>query len=325
MAKGRSLLFLGPELGEKLDAVEAVRREIRDASGAAPEECSFYAGETAITDMVSVLRNGSLFAENRLIFIKNAEALKKKEDIELLASYMERPQTNTTLILLSEAASLAKGLEKAAGENKRVFWELFENQKTQWVSSFFKREGCRITEDGVAAVLELVENNTEALRRECSRLILFLGKEKPADAEDVSRWLSHTREESAFTLFSRIAEGDLDKSLETLRTLLAAKTAPQAILAVLTWCFRRLRDYLTLEGADRVEYKKMGFAAPQARRDYALAARRYPQPDFCLALTAEFDILIRSSGSGPEAILMDLYLYKLIATPEQTREKWFYY
>jgi DNA polymerase-3 subunit delta len=327
MAKGRCFLFLGPELGEKLDAVEELRREMKAASGAAPEESSFYAGETPMTDIVSVLRNGSLFAESRLIFIKNAEAV-KKEDAELLASYMKNPQTDTTLILLSEASSLAKALETAAGGNKRVFWELFENQKTRWVASFFQREGCRITEDGIAAILELVENNTEALRRECSRLILFLGKERPAGAAEVEAWLSHTREESAFTLFSRIAEGDLTKSLETLHTLLAAKTAPQAILAGLAWCFRRLRDYRSLVDSgvtDRFEFKKMGFSSPQAQRDYSLASRLYPRPDSCLALTAEFDILTRSAGSALDPLLMDLYLYKLITAPDAPREKWFYY
>jgi DNA polymerase-3 subunit delta len=327
MARGRSFLFLGPELGQKLDAVEELRRELR-AAGTVPEESSFYAGETAVTDMVAILRNGSLFAESRLIFIKNAEALKKKEDIDLLASYIETPQDGTTLILLSDAASLAKGLEKAAGENKRIFWELLADQKNRWVSAFFKREGFRVSEDGVAAVLELVENNTEALRRECARLLPFLNKNEPAGAEEVSRWLSHTREESSFTLFSRIAEGDLTRALETQHTLAAAKTASPAILAALAWCFRKLRDYLYLEEtgtADRGEYKRLGFAAPQARRDYSLAARRYPRPDACLALIAEFDVLIRSAGSAPEPILMDLFLYKLMTAPEQSRGKWFYY
>jgi hypothetical protein len=31
----------------------------------------------------------------------------------------------------------------------------------------------------------------------------------------------------------------------------------------------------------------------------------------CLALTAEYDILVRSSGTGLETILMDLYLCKI--------------
>jgi DNA polymerase-3 subunit delta len=311
------LLFLGPEIGEKQDAIREIRRGLTRQSGSAPEETSFYAGETPVQEMVSVLRNGSLFADTRLIFIKNAEVLKKKEEVEPLAAYMAAPQPDTTLILISEATSLAKGLETPVpAGSKRIFWELFENRKHEWVVTFFRRTGYRISEEGIETLLELVENNTDALKRECSRLMLFLGKDAVVTGGDVEKWLSHTREESAFTLFSRIAEGDLAKSLESLHTLLMAKESPLTILAGLTWCFRKLRDYLMLVESGTTgdtDFRKIGLASSKARKDYAAASRRYHAAavDSCLALTAEYDILIRSSGIGLETILMDLYVYKV--------------
>jgi DNA polymerase-3 subunit delta len=315
MAKGGCYLFLGPEIGEKYDAVNEVRKKIKPP----PEESSFYAGETSASEMVSALRNGSLFAENRLFLIKNAEALQKKEEVELLAAYMASPQENTTLILLSDSISLNKGLEKPVPrEGKRIFWELFENRKSEWVDSFFRRDGYRISTGGVEAVLEMVENNTDALRRECSRLMLFLGKDRDVEQGDVEKWLSHTREESAFTLFSRIARGDLSKALETIHTLTAAREAPQSILAGLAWCFRKLRDYLALTEtgpAGEFELKKMGLSSVKARGDYAEAARRYDSAsaDRCLSVSAEYDILLRSGGAGLEPILLDWYLCRIIA------------
>jgi DNA polymerase-3 subunit delta len=318
MAKGICYLFLGPEIGEKQDAVEEIRGRLRkQQGGTAAEEFSFYAGETPVSKMVSVLQNSSLFSDTRLIFIKNAESLKKKEEIELLASYMEAPQDNTTLILISEATSLAKGLETPVSSgNKRIFWELFENRKIEWVRAFFKRQGYQIHEEGIETILELVENNTDALKRECSRLMLFLGKDQVLTGEEVEKWLSHTREESAFTLFSRIAEGDLSKGLATLHALLMAKESPPALLAGLAWCFRKLRDYLGLiesGKAGEFEFKKIGLASAKARKDYERASRRYNPGavDACLSLTAEFDVLLRSSGGDLETILMDLYLYKI--------------
>jgi DNA polymerase-3 subunit delta len=122
MSKGSCLLFLGPEFGEKQDAIGEIRRGIHKQSGAPPEETSFYAGETALSEMVSVLRKGSLFADARLIFIKNAELLKKKDEVELLASYMAAPQDDTTLIFISDNTGMDKTLEKAAGNGKRIFW-----------------------------------------------------------------------------------------------------------------------------------------------------------------------------------------------------------
>jgi DNA polymerase-3 subunit delta len=319
MAKGKCLLFLGPELGEKQDAVEDIRRSMNTRYGAAPEETSFYAGETPAGEIVSVLRNGSLFADARLIFIKNAGALKKKDDLELLASYMGSPQDDTTLILVSDEISVDKGLEKPLRkEDKRIFWELFENKKTEWVSNFFRREGYRITDGGIEAVLELVENNTDSLKRECSRLMLFLGKDQPVGEADVERWLSHSREESAFTLFSRISEGDFSRALEILHTLLEARETPQSILGSLAFCFRRLRDFIALSSAgtaEDFEYKKIGLGSGRLRKEYAAAGRRYSMDaaDACLALTAETDFLLRSINAGLETVLMDRYLYKIFS------------
>jgi DNA polymerase-3 subunit delta len=299
MAQGKCFLFLGPEIGEKQDAINDIRQQLSKKS--LPEEISFYAGETPISDIVAVLQNSSLFSENRLIFIKNAEVLKKKEDFESLVSYMENPQDNTTLIVMSEATALAKALEAPVpAPAKRIFWELFENRKVEWVHSFFTRAGYRISKDGVETILELVENNTDALKRECSRLMQFLGK-KEISGEDVEKWLSHTKEESAFTLFSRISEGDLAKSLTSLHTLLMAKESPPAILAGLAWCFRKLRDYCMLAESGETsdfELKKIGLSSAKVRKDYERAGRRYNSGavDICLSLTAELDILVRSGG-----------------------------
>ncbi|MDR0583552.1 MAG: DNA polymerase III subunit delta [Treponema sp.] len=310
--------FLGPELGKKQDDIDAIRKK-----NAGAEESVFYAGETPVNLMAAAIQNHSLFSASRLFLIKNADQITKKNEIDLLASCMENLEEDTTLILVSEETKLAAGLDNAVPrENRRVFYELFENEKSEWLRNFFQREGFKIDSGGIETILELVENNTEALRRECSRLMLFLSKDRPVEAKDVEKWLSHSREESAFTLFSRIAAGDLSRALESLHSLLAAKETAQGILAVLAWCFRKLRDYLALlerEGADNFELRKIGLAAPKTRDDYAAAARRFggrgpganDAVDACLALTAEYDILIRSSGTALVEILMDTYLVKL--------------
>lgn len=278
-------------------------------------------------EVVSLLRNGSLFSDSRMVLLKNAELIKKKEDIELLTEYMASPQDDTVLVLISDETSMDKRLEGAVGgEGKRIFWELFENRKSEWVSSFFKREGFRISEGAVDSILELVENNTDALRRECSRLILFLDKEGMVTEEAVERCLSHTREESAFTLFSRIAEGDTGRALETLRTLLASKESPQAILAGLTWSFRKLTDYLRLTAEGRLndfELRKIGAASKKAQKDYSQASRRYDgaKAGRAVALLAECDILLRSYGAAAEELILDLLILKLTAMPGSSLER----
>ena len=307
-------LFLGPEIGEKQAAIDEIRKKIPSSN---IEEAAYYAGETQIPAIVSNMRNGSLFADWRIFFIKSAEGIRKDDDISLLSSYIASPPDDTFLILLSEETGIAKGLEKnIKPANKRIFWELSDSRKYEWVVNFFKNEGFRIRAEGIDTILELVENNTAALRQECSRLILFMDKSREISGEDVEKWLSHTREESVFTLFSRIASGDLSRSLESMRTLLAAKEAPPAIFGGLASSFRKLIAYLALKAegiSDDGEYRKIGVSAPGAKRDYSAAAKRYNSTaaETCLALTAEYDLLFRSSLSFPQQILMDQYLYKI--------------
>ena len=314
-------IFLGPELGKKQDAINAVRKNFPGA-----EETVFYTSETQVNAMADAIQNHSLFAESRIIFIKNAEAIKKKEEIGLLVSCIQNMEKNTALILLSEEIKLAAGLDDAVPKaNRQIFYEMFEREKTEWLRQYFIREGFNINGDCIAAILEMVENNTEALKRECSRLIYFLPKGRPVKPEDIEKWLSHNREESAFTLFSRIAAGDVSKALESLAVMLAAKESAQSIMAGLAWCFRKLGDYLSLLETGEVnnlELKKIGLSAPKVRDDYTAASRRYNADDVeaCLALTAEYDVLLRSPAAVMENLLMDRYILALINTSAQIHQ-----
>ena len=313
--KKTAWLFLGPEIGEKQDAINTIRKNIRGET----EETAFYAGETAVPVMAAKIRNASLFADSRIFFIKCAEGIKKKEDVDLLSSCIASLPDDTFIILISEETSVAKGLEASIPQsNKKIFWELSDNRKTEWVRSFFKSEGFRITSEGIETILELVENNTSALKQECSRLVLFLDKKDEITGEAAEKWLSHTRGESSITLFSRIAAGDFSRSIESLRVRLAARETPVAIFAGLALCFRKLLNYISLKETgvtDETEFRKIGVSAPGAKRDYAAAARLYDSAgaDTCLALTAEYDMRLRSSQSFPEQILMDEYLYKIFS------------
>ena len=312
--KMSAYIFLGPELGKKQDAVDTVKKNHPGA-----EEYVFYFGETDASTIADTLQNISLFADSRLVIVKNAETIKKKDDIELIVSCIKEMEKTTVLILLSDEIKLAAALDDAVPKaNRQIFYEMFEKEKTEWLRQFFSREGFKIDNEVIDTILEMVENNTAALKRECSRLMLFLQKEKEITAEDIEKWLSHNREESAFTLFSRIAAGDLSKALESLAVMLAAKESSMSILAGLAWCFRKLNDYLALaekgEANNYMELRKIGLGAPKVKDDYTAAARRYnaDNTEACLALTAEYDVLLRSPVAVLENILMDRYIHAII-------------
>jgi DNA polymerase-3 subunit delta len=311
-------LYLGPEVGEREDAVAAIRAQMREAYGNV-EETSFYAGDTQPGEIVTLIQNGSLFADARLFIIKNAEEIKKKEAKELLAPCLMNLPEKTTVILISLSTKIEKELEDSIPKNnKTIFWEMFEDRKIDWVRNFWRRAGYKINDDAVEMILEMVENNTEALRRECSALMLFIDKTQVIDNTAIEKWLARSRSESAFTLFSAIAAGNLSKSADILHALLGAKESPVALFAGLTWCFKRLRDYIAVaeSGGNDFEFRKIGLASPAIRKDYVLMHKNYARvsniADICLSLTAEADVMIREGGGALETILMDYYLFRII-------------
>jgi DNA polymerase-3 subunit delta len=321
MAKGEFHLFLGPEIGEKTDAIRAVRESIKKTSGEAPEETSFYAGDTPFPDILSVLLNGSLFSSSRLILIKNAELIKKKQEVDALASFVAGGAPGTTLILISDGVKVESGVEKLfQKEKKRIFWELFEEEKEHRVVGFFKKEGFAIEAAAVSAILEMTENNTAALRQECTRIALYLkkkaegaGQRAPITEEAIRTLLESSKQENAFSLFSALARGDMAKSIDIERTILAAGEAPQAIFGALTYSFRKFRDYCLLAAhaqSNDFELKKIGINA-RAKKDFSAARRIYGDAaDACLSLIAEYDIMTRAQ-SALSGVLMDLFVYKI--------------
>jgi DNA polymerase-3 subunit delta len=314
-------IFLGPELGKKQEAVDSVKKNLKGA-----EEFVYYAYETPVSTIANTLQNNSLFADSRVVTVKNAEAIKKKDEIDLIVSCIKELDSNTVLILLSDENRLAAGLDDSVPKaNRQIFYEMFEKDKAAWLRGFFKNEGFSVDSDCIDTILEMVENNTAALKSECSRLISFLkgssnqGGEITAD--DAEKWLSRNREESVSSLFSRVAAGDISKSLESAAIMLATKErdkSARAIFIGLAWRFRKLYDYLSLvergEAGNFNELKKIGLSAPKIRDDYIAAARRYnyDSVEACLALTTEYDVLVHSPAAAFEDILMDRYILAVI-------------
>jgi DNA polymerase-3 subunit delta len=123
--------------------------------------------------------------------------------------------------------------------------------------------------------------------------------------------------DSAFTLFSAIAAGDLQKSLEILHALLAAQESPVSIFAGLGWNYHKFRDYCGLYekglAGNDFELKKIGITTPKAKKDYPLAFKNYGHAaSRFISITSEFDMLLRAEGSALKETLMDVYLHRIM-------------
>ena len=323
-------LLLGPETGQKSQHIKVLREECRNTHGETPEIHRFYPFEIENGEILQALQNHSLFAAHRLVILSQADSLNASM-VTMLENYLKNPSDSSTLILVSSTTRIAKKLEsQISGKARVVFWEMFENKKRDWLTSYFKNQKLEISDDAIELILELVENNTYDLRVVCSQFsAFFLGQSEEENFEitevEVEHFMYHSRKENVFSLFSFIAQGDLKRSMEVLRTLhRAGEAEPPAVFAGLLWQFRRFHSFVSLLNDGKSEEtafrsssvmgKDAKITGKKNQQIYREGAANYSMREISQIITSigEYDCAARELGTGLKQIMMEKFLYECI-------------
>lgn len=306
-------LFTGTEFGERDDAVKTALNAHKKQFGEIDEHL-FYLLETPFSQVMTILQSGTLFSNGVFVVCKNAELLKKKEDIQMLSDWLENPDASAVLVLISDENSVDAKLEKIVPpSNRKKFWEMFEDKKIPWLSDFFRKNGYSLNTEAAELILDMIENNTQALKAECSRFFVCFPKGHVITEEDVESVLTHTREESAFTLFNQMSDSSetsqkrFEKALIILQKIRLSKDSSSVmIIAGLSSCFRKL-----------ILWHQQGEAAINGKlmqKQYRSAAKIWTmgQATAILAILASTDMEIRSGGTFMEDVLLQKMLYEIV-------------
>lgn len=318
-------LYSGPEIGSRNEQVESIKNSLIKKFGDV-DNYLLYASDSKIEDIIAKLQTESLFVPATCVVLREAELVKKKEEIELLSSWLKGAKDSAVLILVTDEISVDSKLDKLVPkENKQIFWAMDESRLASWLQGYFRKNGYAIESDAVDSILELTENNTEALRGECNRFFLCFPKDHTITESDVEQILAHNREESAFTLFDAMANPNespssrLEESLSILQKILLTKNnSPVMILAGLASCFRRLELWHSIHAGgaylDEFTLKTKGFSSKTARNQYSRAARvwSFGQCAAVLASISGTDSEIRSSGQSLQETQLSMLLYEII-------------
>jgi DNA polymerase-3 subunit delta len=263
---------------------------------------------------MTILQSGTLFSDGVCIVCRNAELIKKKDDIQMIADWLTNPEPSAVLILVSDEISVDSKLEKLIPPaNRKKFWEMFESDKLPWVTSYFSKNGYRIQQGAAKLILELIENNTQALAAECSRFFVLFPKDHEITEADVDSVLTHSREENAFSLFRELANSAdpapvrLEKGLQILQKIrLSKENSSTMLIGGLASCFRKLQDW----------HKRGEVAVPQKplQKQYRSAATVWTlgQTTAILAVLASTDMEIRSCEGSFKAQMEEELLTKML-------------
>jgi DNA polymerase-3 subunit delta len=309
--------------------MEKITEALTARLGEPPERSRFSAGETAMAEIVLRLRNMSLFARHRLVIVSNAEEVKRAEEVAALVEYLASPAPDATLLLLSAGFSgdidrriTGDQKKKTPGavpfEHQKVFWEMFDNQKQGWVTSFFRQRKISIAPEAVDYILDMVENNTRDMRVECERLALFFGPDAALTLESVEQYIYHSKEENVFTLFDRICTRELLPAQEVLDKILLSREADATQLAGgLLLQFRKLAGYKRMraanyEGAEA--FPRLRIFSKKNQKTYVEGSRSFSASEIeaIVQLLVEFDERFRSVKADLHDLLLRLMVYYVV-------------
>lgn len=332
---GHSYLLLGPEKGLKEDAIKNIRSQIGQC-----DVSKFYAFEDYEAELFAQLNNNDLFADHKLVILDEVQDLKTAEKIKPLVQYIQNPSDCATLVMTSTELyvnSALMGAVEAQGKDYVLkFYELFESKKNEWLLNYFRRNGLSIDSKAITAIIEKVENNVQEFENTCSQMVIFLKTmpdKQSVTYEDVEEFLTHTREESEFTLFAFIARGKLESALECLHTLLRTKDSA----SVSSLCASRLSSYfrraLSVQinvsngcgmslryGEDNTAFSKKVFegdrpiSMPKDREIYRDCCNTYSQRDIerILVTLAEYDVKIKETPVVLQSIMLERCIMDVI-------------
>lgn len=311
-------ILLGPENGEKKEFISKLEKNISKSFGE-PEKYRFYPYDTEVGEIVSIMKNGSLFSSHKMVTISNCEDIKKKNAIDQLVEYCKSPSDDVTLILVSDANKIDTKIEKAIpATQKKIFWEMFENRKKDWVISFFRKKNLTIEYNAVELLLEMIENNTDSMKNDCEKLAFYFKEGARITEEDIENFLYHSREENVFTLFEKICRRDLESSLDVLNSIILAKeTQPVQMLSGLLWQLKNLLSLSSLlaQNVNQSEaFLKSNIRGKKSQKTYMEAVRNYKTRELekRIILIEEYDNRLRTVRTEMQESVIEMFLYKCI-------------
>lgn len=322
-------ILLGPEEGLKADWLAEERKRILSQHPDA-EMHQIFVGDDKGEDLEAILSQSTLFSSFRFVAIKQYELRSAKDTFDkAIIDFLASGQDDAEFVILSTEKSKSRINAKIANDRNvsiQTFWEMFDNQKRDWIRRAFQKEGFSIGDEAIAEVLFSVDNNTADMKNLVESLAIFFHAtekdKREISAEDIARYALQTRGEDGATLFSAIADGDLEHAEMIASSIISSDSqAPLKAFATIVSRFRQLESFEELrargfsekeafDNADSLSpypvfYPTKGIKG-RDQQAFRKAAMRYPLKDTrrIIGYLTKMDTEMKSAGPDWMRIMM---------------------
>ena len=245
----------------------------------------------------------------------------KKNILEILYSInFKNFNSDTYLIMLNETNEKIPGaLVTLLLEHQNImFWEMFENQKIEWVREEFKKRGLYIKEEAIYFILDMIENNKSQLLFEIEKIsyLVKMNEEKVINLSNIEEYLFHSKVESPFSLYSAILKKDLSKSIDILDNLFL--TNEMSLLNGIIWAHRRFLNALDLYENHNIPimdiFNKLKIFSARDKNDFKIGFSNYNFNHACLMFysLSELDYYLKILPANLQLVKLQEFIINFI-------------
>ena len=243
------------------------------------------------TALLECVKKCYTFDERRQCYMynpKTKEADRKKLIQALALAKMQAIPVDTYIIMINETNEKIPSsvTNLLSDEQQVVFYEMYDNQKPQWIRSEFQKRGLYIEDGAIEFIVDTVENNKFAFISEIERICTYYNNQhKDTNAANnsvvtrdlIESYLYHSKEETAFSLYSALLAKNAEKALSILDKVFY--TEEDNIVPGLMWSHKRFLKILNQVENERLPletvFEKNFVKMKKAREELALGVRNY--------------------------------------------------
>ena len=205
------------------------------------EKVFIISGEIDKKNPIDEILTSDLFSSRKVFILKNFQRLNSKQQDEIL-EYVRKPLENHLLFIINDdfykkTKNLNK-LEKLIGYVNVQTPLNYEMKK--WVKYFFKKNGMKVENKVVDILVDLIGDSLSNLKNEIDKICLYKGNEKKVFFHEMDLFSFLVSNRKRKELLFSIAERNFNKSILSMRVLLAQGDSMLSLLYPITILLQEL-------------------------------------------------------------------------------------
>ncbi len=308
-------LLLGEDIGAKEEFIRKLQDTLFKSEDERSVNTSVFHGDSAATeDIVENLTTFSFFHDNKLIIVRDFEKLK---NVKLLLEYLQSPNPDSVLVLLSGMKSASNTISKRVNEQGcvSIFWPMFQNEGERWVLSKLKEHGIRAEADVLQFIVELSGTNRNELYSQVGCIINYLSDKEVLTLDKAKKIIADLYNFTVFDLSNALL---VKKSRDLLKIFRYLVNNGEDLVKISFFCNRELKKILDAYSLKKHGYdfnqivRTLGFRKREAER-IRIIVKKITMETFrnLYSSAAHLDYIIKSSPRDISIVSFEKFLLSL--------------